>query len=239
MEHTEHLEALKAALTAKNASKEPIRINPSSLTFDWADCHRCFYIKTKLGVDPPRKQLPRIFGSIHKLIEEHFDQQPFGTITGFPAGKIVASEGHVVSRVIEIAGVRLYISGTYDSLIELDGGGYGLTDFKTSLVQSEVEFYQPQLNAYAYSSENPAEGNPILIDRLGLAVFSPNDYESQQDTGKLIGKWTWGEVKKDYKAFMNLLGQVALLLSAPIPLEHSATCQYGNYLKELKEHGLI
>ena len=221
-----------------------LKLSPSDLTFLWDDCPRCFYLKVALGINRPPVPFPGIFSNIDLLMKRLFAGKNTSEFSpDLPSGKVLFSGKWVESTPIHPAESPLscYIKGIFDSVLQFDDGSYAVVDFKTSEPNPKhVEFYGRQLRAYAYALEHPAPLKLALspITRLGLLCVEPIDID-RDEHGRIryVGDVTWMEVPRDEKGFLNFLGQVMQVLSAPEPPAPAEKCPFCKYREEARAHG--
>lgn len=180
--------------------------------------------------------MPKIFTEIHGGLKTWSDNKRTEVIArGIPKGVIEYSEKWVQSSLIKPNGnsTSCFISGRFDTVANLDEGGYAVVDFKTAhRSESHLEIYARQLHAYAYALEHPAPGKLALspVTSLGLLVFEPFVF---QDAGKgklaQIGNLEWIEIPRDDNSFMDFLSEVMEVLSSPTPPEPSPACGWCLY----------
>jgi hypothetical protein len=212
--------------------KQLLRVSPSLLGFLYDECPACFYREVRGLGGGPRAPFPAVFGTIDGAIKRHFappvwrrlDEAMTFRVLGY--GKAVES----AAATFRDLGVSVAVRGKYDSLLELETGEIALCNFKTSVIRpSLIPKYARQLHAYAYALSNPSCGDPTEVDRLGLAVFEPRDFSvDHQSLGALTGQFKWLEVPRERSKFLDLLYDVAKLLSAdmPKPSENCLFCSY-------------
>jgi len=137
--------------------------------------------------------------------------------------------GWVQSNPIVIDGesTRWRIRGKYDFIASFEDGTVGVIDCKVSQANAEDSQvrYAPQLEAYAYALENPANESPERVSTLGLLVWNPD-----RVVGSDAESWGFG-VKQSYvvldrspEDFQLLLGAVIELLESAEP-ESSPRCE--------------
>ena len=225
--------------------KNPIKLSPSDLTFLWDECKRCFYLKYHHGITRPAAPFPGIFGTIDRLMKEHFQGQPTTALDPtIPPGTVRFAERWVESAPVSIPDhpMQGFIRGKFDTVIAFDDGSYGIVDFKTTEPRpSHVQFYSRQLHAYAFALEHPAPKKFALfpISRLGLLVVTPHAMEVN-DSGQIayLGRVTWMEIQRDEAGFLQFLSEVLTFLEQPSPPEASANCGYCQYREHARQHGM-
>jgi hypothetical protein len=220
-------------------------ISPSSLTFDWDGCKRCFYIKQKynLYVSGP---FPGIFTRMGNLTSTFYQGKPSSEISPtLPEGMVFLREKWVKSQPIAFSGTdsQMMLKGRFDAVLAFADGSYGVIDYKTSdASEEESSFYSRQLSAYAYALENPAEGALSLtpITRLGLFILTPEKFERLPDGPvAFITRTKWMDIPRDDAAFLSLLRDVVTLLDQPEPPSPDEDCGLCNYRRGYKEAGIL
>ena len=119
------------------------------------------------------------------------------------------------------------------------------------LAEKQSETYASQVNAYAYCLEKPAKedwvheifkgGNhvnslrmvpkvpreKIKVSRLGLNNFAISKVEmTKGEVFKFSTKRVWAEVKKNYRALLDLAQQIADITVKKNPPPSSADCRF-------------
>ena len=213
-------------------------LNPSSLTFLWEECRRCFYLKMVYGIARPSVPMPKIFTRIDDRMRQQFHSRRIEqAIPELPPGVLDTTEYHVQSQPLRVPGraSQCVIKGRMDCVARFDDGTFAAIDFKTSEQKSDnISFYGRQLHAYAAALEHPAPGKPGMkpVKRLGLLVFEPNSFEpTSTHQANLVGSLTWIEIKKDEQLFLEFVATIVDLLELPAPPRPSATCGHCKYLE--------
>ena len=220
-------------------------ISPSSLTFDWDGCKRCFYIRQKYNLYV-KGIFPGIFTKLGNLTSMFYQGKPSSEISStLPEGTVFLREKWVKSTPISLPGTDSYvvIKGRFDAVIAFADGTYGIIDYKTSdASDDESSFYSRQLSAYAYALENPAEEALSLkpISRLGLFILTPERFERlPEGPMAFVTKARWMDIPRDDAAFLTLLGEVVALLDLPEPPAPDDECGVCNYRRGYKEAGIL
>jgi hypothetical protein len=207
-------------------------ISPSDLTFGLSTCKRCLWIKYWFKVTMPG-QFPLV-GTMAALQEEHFQGADMPTIdSSLRPGKVTKWGEWVKSKPLEINGAqtRWRILGKYDLVATNDDGTIGLIDCKVSDSQRDSgQFYSPQLEAYAYSLENPAAGKSQIVASMGLLVWKPTSAfgTSVEDYGFGVSQ-KYLPVERDQAHFLQVIGEFINVLEGELP-DAGAECQTCNYL---------
>lgn len=222
-----------------------LKISPSELTFLWFECPRCFYLKVARGMARPSSPMPAIFQRIDRLMKAYYEGRSTQEVAPIlPPGRFRFADRWVQSEPIRFAGLEAeaYLRGKVDSLVEFDGGGYGVVDFKTTEPRAEhTGFYSRQLRAYAYALEHAAPGRLSLapVTHLGLISVTPEAMEIDA-AGRVgyAGRVTWQPIAADESKFMAFLREVLTVLSSPEPPAPGRDCAWCRYRHEARVSGL-
>ena len=219
--------------------KKPIKparenISPSDLTFGLSTCKRCLWIKYWYKVIMPG-QFPLV-GTMASLQEEHFQGADMPTIDpSLRPGKVSKWGEWVKSKPLLVNGVesRWRILGKYDLVSTNEDGTIGLIDCKVSDSERDSgQFYSPQLEAYAYSLENPAAGRAQSVASMGLLVWKPT-----HAVGDSLENYGFGvfqkylPVERDQANFLRVIGEFIEVLEGDLP-DSGTTCTTCIYLNE-------
>jgi len=219
--------------------KKPIKparenISPSDLTFGLSTCKRCLWIKYWYKVIMPG-QFPLV-GTMASLQEEHFQGADMPTIDpSLRPGKVTKWGEWVKSKPLIVNGTesRWRILGKYDLVSTNEDGTIGLIDCKVSDSERDsAQFYSPQLEAYAYSLENPAAGRAQSVASMGLLVWKPT-----HAVGDSLENYGFGvfqkylPVERDQANFLRVIGEFIEVLEGDLP-DSGPTCTTCTYLNE-------
>lgn len=210
-----------------------VTVSPSGFGFLYEECQSCYYHEA-LGIRKrPRTPFPTVFTTIDRAMKQHFESRIWHRLGERGLHFRMLSQGRwVKSAPIALpgTGVQLVIRGLYDSLIAFEDERRAICDFKTSPVRSElIGKYARQLHSYAHALEHPADGPSQTINTLGLAVFEPEHFSSNDlDAATLRGRFAWLAVERDDAAFSAFLWDVAVLLAGPPP-EPNPDCGFCAY----------
>ena len=144
-----------------------------------------------------------------------------------PSGIIEIQEGYMKS--ITIDGTNCYLSGRFDILSKLDDDTYAIVDFKiTTPDEEKISKYASQLHAYKFALENPANGEPIKVSKMGVVSINPD--EMKLVNGKVIFTTTpkYHPVKEDMESFHKLIKEISTVLNGDLPVV-SETCSLCIY----------
>jgi hypothetical protein len=201
-------------------------IRPSDLTFGLSNCRRCLWIFYWFKVQAP--MVMPLVSTLADLQEKQFQGATLKEIDpSLGDGKIVKWGEFINSKKIIINGeeTRWRFYGKYDVLGENSDGSLAIIDCKVSDNDRDSgAFYAPQLEAYAYSLENPAVGEGKKVSTMGLLVWSP---KSADLTGfKVEQKYV--PVERDTARFETLLADLINMLEGDMPDsgEKCETCRF-------------
>ncbi len=201
-------------------------IRPSDLTFGLSNCRRCLWIFYWFKVQAP--MVMPLVSTLADLQEKQFQGATLKDIDpSLGDGKIVKWGEFINSKKISINGeeTRWRFYGKYDILGENSDGSLAIIDCKVSDSERDNgQFYAPQLEAYAYSLENPAVGEGKKVSTMGLLVWSP---KSADLTGfKVEQKYV--PVERDSARFQTLLADLINMLEGEMPDsgEKCETCRF-------------
>ncbi|MBI2621062.1 MAG: PD-(D/E)XK nuclease family protein [Candidatus Levybacteria bacterium] len=214
-------------------SQQIYKISPSDFAYLWEECKFCYYQKVKFG-NSHSGTFPSMFGRINKLLQNSIMGMNLKDILpDLPSGIISIQEGYMKSVVIP--GTNVFLSGRFDILTRLDNGTYAIIDFKITGPDEEkiLKKYKSQLHAYKYSLENPAEGEPIKITKMGAVSINPE--EMKLVNGKIVFTTTptFHPVEEDMESFHDLIKEISDFLNGDLP-EATTTCELCIYRKSFE-----
>ena len=217
--------------------KKPLKparenISPSDLTFALSTCKRCLWIKYWYKVIMPGA-FPLV-GTFASMQEEHFHHADMPTIDpSLRPGKITKWGEWVKSKPLMINGLetRWRILGKYDLVSTNDDGTIGLIDCKVSdSARDNGAFYSPQLEAYAYSLENPAAGKAQNVASIGLLVWNPvSAIGDSQDSYAFGVQQKYLPVARDEANFLATIESFIAVLESDLP-DAGAECSTCSYV---------
>jgi CRISPR/Cas system-associated exonuclease Cas4 (RecB family) len=204
------------------------KLSPSDFAYLYEDCKLCYYLKVKHGIYQPSIPMPGVFSAINTRLQGNMVGKNLRDLSkDLPNGEVITQEGWVDSVVVP--GTSVYIKGKYDLLVKNSNGTHTLVDLKISQPhEDKIEKYKTQLGAYKFALENPKEGNPVKISRIGLLIFYPDSVSFENGTARLDFPPKWLEVSIDKNGFLAFMKEVDKLLSGPLP-EESETCKWCQY----------
>ena len=214
------------------------KLSPSDFAYLWNDCKHCYYQKVKNGISYS-SPFPAMFGRINKLLQTSIMGMNLRDVhPELPSGIITVQEGFMKSK--QIPGTNTYLSGRFDILTKLDDGTYAIIDFKITIPDEEKIFkkYTSQLHAYKFALENPLEGEPIKISKMGAVSINPD--EMKLVNGKIVFTTTpsWHPIEENMDDFYNLIKEISTVLGGPLP-PTSATCNLCIYRKSYEPQGKV
>jgi hypothetical protein len=212
------------------------KLSPSDFAYLWSECKHCYYQKVKNGITYS-SPFPAMFGRINKLLQTSIMGMNLRDVhSDLPSGIITIQEGFMKSK--QIPGTNTYLSGRFDILTKLNDETHAIIDFKITTPDEEkiLKKYTSQLHAYKFALENPMEGEPIKISKMGAVSINP--LEMKLVNGKVVFTTTptWHPIKEDMDGFLSLISEISGVLDGPLPPE-TDTCSLCIYRKRygLKE----
>ncbi|MBI4058852.1 PD-(D/E)XK nuclease family protein [Candidatus Microgenomates bacterium] len=214
------------------------KLSPSDFAYLYEDCKFCYVLKVKSGVALPSMPMPRVFSAINTRLQGNLIGKSLKSLSkNLPEGEVISQEGFVESVVIP--GTSVYIKGKYDLLVKNPDGTHMVVDLKISQPgEDKIEKYKTQLAAYKYAFENPKNGQPIKITKLGLLIFYPDQVSFQNDTAILHFPPVWLEIPIDDEYFLTFIKAIDELLAGPEP-GVSVTCRWCVYRKYFEPQALV
>ena len=210
------------------SQRQIYKLSPSDFKYLWADCKHCFYQKVKNGTSY-YGPFPAIFGYMNSLLQNSVMGKSLKDIhPDLPEGTIEFQEGFLKSKPVPGA-EDCFISGRFDVLTKLADGTYGVIDFKiTKPDEEQIKKFSSQLHAYKFAMENPLEGEPIKISKMGLISISPDEIAHKK--GKFVFTTTpkWHPIDEDMEGFFGLIKEISGVLNGPLPPE-TETCELCIY----------
>ena len=204
------------------------KLSPSDFRYLYEDCKHCYYQKVKHNITLPSIGIPGVFTKMNALFQNTLVGMDLKEINSdLPAGKIQVAEGYLKS--IAIPNTDCYISGRFDFLSKLDDGTYSVIDFKISDPSEEkAQKFSNQLHAYKFALENPAQGEPKKISKMGLVIVAPESIDFPAEDVIFKAKPQWFEIKEDMDGFYKLIKDISDLLNGSTPPENPncAWCKY-------------
>ena len=201
-------------------------IRPSDLTFGLSNCRRCLWIFYWFKVQAP--MVMPLVSTLADLQERQFQGALLQDIDpSLGDGKIVKWGEFINSKKISINGeeTRWRFYGKYDVVGENSDGSLAIIDCKVSDNDRDSgQFYAPQLEAYAYSLENPAVGDGKKVSTTGLLIWSPKS----ADLSGFKVEQRYVPVPRDPERFNNLIEDLINMLEGEMPDsgEKCETCRF-------------
>lgn len=212
-------------------------IAPSDLTFGFSTCKRCIWIKYWFSFEL-KKDFPLV-KSLSTFQEEHFRRAPMPSIDpSLPAGTVKQWGQWVKSKNIVINGLETQwkLRGIYDLLGHYDDGTVGIIDCKVSDSDRDSgDFYAPQLEAYAYTLENPLSGKVFPVQTMGLLIWKLGGVAETRPNEFVANSMGFGvnqvyvPVQRDPERLAQLLEEFITVIDGEMPDAGSA-CHACNYL---------
>ncbi len=206
------------------------KLSPSDFAYLYEECKFCYVQKVKKGIYQPSMPMPGVFSAINTRLQGNLVGKNLNSLSpDLPDGEVIAQEGWVESIVIP--GTSVFLKGKYDLLVKNPDKTYTLVDLKISQPdEDKIEKYKTQLGAYKFALQNPKEGAPYEITRIGLLIFYPDKVVFENGNAMLDFPPKWLEIPVDEAGFLSFAKTVDELLSGPEP-EPSGVCKWCIYRK--------
>lgn len=208
---------------------------PSSLTFDWEACRRCFWLQAN-GLRKPYLPFPAVFNAMDAQMKLGFRGRRLDElIVGMPGCVMKYADEWVESETFGLRGraSRYFIRGKFDTVVEFDDGSFGVVDFKVSHRKAEyIPLYARQLHAYALALEHPGPGGFGVspISRMGLIVFEPTVFLATGFNAAVsAGYLEWVEIPRDDGTFTQFIKGVMGMLDEPAPPSAAEGCVWCRF----------
>lgn len=212
-------------------------IAPSDLTFGFSTCKRCIWIKYWFSFEL-KKDFPLV-KSLSTFQEEYFRRAPMPSIDpSLPAGTVKQWSQWVKSKNIVINGVETQwkLRGIYDLLGHYDDGTVGIIDCKVSDSERDSgDFYAPQLEAYAYTLENPLSGKVFPVQTMGLLIWKLGGVAETRPNEFVANPMGFGvnqvyvPVQRDPERLAKLLEEFITVIDGEVP-DAGSQCHACNFL---------
>ena len=199
------------------------KLSPSDFKYLWVDCKYCYYQKVKNGVSY-YGPFPAIFGRLNALLQTSIIGKNLKDLhPDLPSGVVESQEGFLKS--IPIPGAQdCFISGRFDILSKLDDGTYSIIDFKiTNPDEEQIKKFASQLHGYKFALENPAEGKPIKVSKMGVISVNPDSIEHKDGKFVFTTSPKWHPIEENMDSFFALAKDIQDVLNGELPAP-SATC---------------
>jgi CRISPR/Cas system-associated exonuclease Cas4 (RecB family) len=172
--------------------------------------------------------MPGVFSAINTRLQGTLVGRDLQTLSkDLPEGTVENQEGWVESK--PVPGTDVFIKGKYDLLVKRPDGTHLLVDLKISQPDvGKIDKYKTQLTAYKFALENPANGKPIKLTKLGLLIFYPDTVSFEKGIVRLDFPPKWLEVPIADAEFLTFAKVVDKLLKGPTP-EEGKECKWCKY----------
>jgi len=207
-------------------------IRPSDLTYNLSACPRCLWLNYQHDVKIPMN-MPLV-SQLADIQESFYEVRPPEAIDGmFEGAQVIARNEWVTSKHVAHRGstTKFYINGKYDLLIKMKDSRYAVVDCKfTGSARDNIDFYLPQLEAYAFSLEHPQSGDAIEVSTVGILTWTTSTAVQNGDTPALPIDVKWFEIKRDRTSFENTLDKFLDIVTSPTSPKRSTNCANCNYI---------
>ncbi len=204
------------------------KLSPSDFKYLWEECPHCYYQKVRKGIMRPSIGIPSIFTKMSGMLQQSIQGVNVqDLIPELPTGKFVLEEGFLRSKPLPSG--KSFLTGRFDLLVKFEDGTHGVIDVKiTNAKDEDLYKFDRQLHAYKYALENPEQGEPVTISKIGLLVASPTDIKPHGGFLYYKAKPVWKEIPTNMEGFFGFIEQVEKLLDGPLP-EPSTSCAWCQY----------
>ena len=217
-------------------------------------CPRCFWIKLKMGWELPfQRPMPGVFRDIDQYVKNvvrtHYKEK--GALPQwFPhLGKVTKLEKTPGWRDFYFTHPQIGITfrGEMDEILQLNGCGYHILDYKTARYTAAQDRFLPifeaQLNAYAYIAERGGFFSPIT--GLSLVYLGPdtdfrlNSAHMERLSDKLMMGFTPQvkgiDIKPDSftEGLLQKCADIANLPGPPMPVSQCHNCRLLQKVSEM------
>ena len=213
-------------------------ISPSDLTFLWSECKKCFWLKYVKGITRPGT-MPLVGRAAALQEQEYRDKPSYALSPSLPTGTVTSWGGRVESKHIELNGLptRWSIKGKYDIVVTFDDHRIALIDCKVTtseMTDDKIDFYLPQLEAYAFALENPNTGIGKVVSETGLMMWRVTGSTGNPEVGyQFSTENKYLSAGRSPDEFQEFITKVILLLEGPLP-KQSLNCPFCRYMAKRK-----
>jgi len=221
-----------------------IQLSPNSLNL-YYECKLCFWLDKSQGIRRPQPYPYGLNTAVDLLLKEEFDKyrkkrelHPLLVAYNIPA-KLFKNQRLIDEWRNNFKGIRFYdaevdatLFGAVDDILEFTDGKLAPLDYKStgSRVAKIYDRFQLQMDVYTYLLEK----NGYKTVRKGCLAFYVVDKENGFED-RLPFKKEIHIIDTDPSYIPGIFKEAVGLLRGPKPLEHSADCQYGKWLKEISK----
>lgn len=204
------------------------KLSPSDFKYLWEGCKHCYWQKVRNGVMQPSIQIPGIFNRMSGLLQKSLQGQNVREfVPELPDGVFVREEAYLKSKPLPSG--KSYLKGRCDLLVKFSDGTHGVIDAKMTDTRDEsLNMFERQLHAYKYAFENPDEGEPIEISRVGLLLISPKAVKPNKGYFYYQAQPVYKEIPLNMDKFFGFIGEVEKVLDAELT-KPSNSCDWCKY----------
>jgi len=207
---------------------------PSQLAYLWMECKRCYWLHHK-GLKRPRTEFAPIFNRLDQALKKEFAKGMRLDWLGIP-GQVHSTGGKVCSVDLGRSGIEARVFGEYDLLVTMEGGGFGVYDFKVTRPNTEkIAKYTPQLSAYAFALENPDRHKPMSVTAAGLIYVDFNLATLVETPPTLTDMYTLSHepVPLDVPGLRSVLAEMLDVIDRDRPPASGPDCPYCAHANRL------
>lgn len=193
------------------------------------DCPRCFWLSYN-GLAPPEFPPPGILSRMDSVIKRFMER--FVGRSDLPGWFPVRGEFLGPTKTLEVAEPRsgVTVSGRLDALVR-SKEGYHIVDYKTASPKEEVpEYYQTQLDGYAYL----LEGNGYRPVAGGVLLYFMPEHGDLTE-GRVPFEITPVRAEVDPGRIPRILSRARRILEMVSPPPPSKDCEMCEWWREIRE----
>lgn len=212
------------------------KITPSTLNNLWDECPRCFWLRVRYRLEPPRFAGRSGKPFSHHVVSRYFIGRNTRTLSAsLPPGRFLAADVKVKSVPIYLPGCDsgCVLQGRLPYVVRFDDGGWGIVLFTLSDPGAVclARYWRP-LHAYALAVERaaPQELHLAPVTHLGLVCLMEASHRATMGFRPV-----WIEIDRRDEAFERFLADVVRLLSEPRPPARSMQCPRCRYYLQRRE----
>lgn len=220
-----------------------VQLSPSSLNL-FFECRLCFWLEKRLGIRRPQPFPYALNAAVDVLLKEEFDhyrakgeQHPLLVAHNIPA-KLFPKQELLNEWRSNFKGIRYYdreldatLFGAVDDILEFDGGKLAPLDYKStgSAVPKVYDRFQLQMDVYTYLLERNGYETP----RKGYLAFYVVDKQNGF-ADRLPFRKELHVIDTDPSEVREIFADAVAFLRKDTPPEHSAECDYGRWVRSVK-----
>ena len=221
-----------------------LKLSPSSLDL-YDECPLCFWLEKRMGIRRPQPYPYALNTAVDMLLKEEFDKyrtmgepHPLLVTHNIPA-KLFQNQELLNEWRDSRRGIRYFdeklnatLFGAVDDILEFEDGKLAPLDYKSTGGKEAVIYsrFQLQMDIYSFLLEK----NGYQTTGKGYLAFyivdKKNGFEDRLPFRKELQV-----IDANPSHVKKLFSEAVNFIRGEAPLEHSAKCQYGQWLKRIEE----